>query len=138
MVQSIYPVLMTEKLQESCEFYKRILGFSETFSSGWYVSLLHPDGNELALIDARHETIPESCRGAVRGMILNIEVDDAARMYREITERNDIPVLLALRDEDFGQRHFMVQDPNDIIVDVIEVIPPSEEFQAHYQNGEMQ
>jgi uncharacterized glyoxalase superfamily protein PhnB len=129
---------MTEKLNESCLFYKTYFNFAETFSSEWYISLLHPDGFELALIDARHETIPASYRGLVKGMILNIEVDNAAQMYKDITEKTDRILIMPLRDEVYGQRHFMVQDPNDIIIDVIEAIPPGEEFQDNYKTGEIQ
>jgi ribonucleotide monophosphatase NagD (HAD superfamily) len=36
--------------------------------------------------------------------------------------------LQALRDEAFGQRHFITCDPNGVLIDVIKPIPPSEEF----------
>jgi hypothetical protein len=38
-----------------------------------------------------------------------------------------------LRDEAFGQRHFITRDPAGVMIDVIKVIPPSEEFAAQYQ-----
>lgn len=38
-------------------------------------------------------------------------------------------------NEDYGQRHFMVQDPNDVLIDIIELIPPVEEFQSNYTGG---
>lgn len=37
-----------------------------------------------------------------------------------------------IRDEVFGQRHFMIESPGHTIVDVIQVIPPSEEFSQNY------
>ena len=43
-----------------------------------------------------------------------------------------LPMLLPLRDEDFGQRHFITQDPNGVLIDVIKPIPPSAEFAAQY------
>ena len=136
MVRSVYPVLMTEKLKESCEFYKTYFSFTETFSTDWYVSLRHPDGSELALIDARHETIPAPCRTVVNGMILNIEVDDATEIYKDLCKKNKTIILMPIQDEDYGQRHFMVQDPNQIVIDVIEEIAPGKEFQDSYVNGE--
>ena len=36
------------------------------------------------------------------------------------------------KDEDFGQRHFIVEGPNKILIDVIQPIPPSEEFLKNY------
>jgi hypothetical protein len=38
-----------------------------------------------------------------------------------------------LRDETFGQRHFITKDPNGVLIDVIKPIPPSTEFAAQYQ-----
>ena len=132
MVKSIYPVFMTEKLGESALFYKTYFGFVETFSSDWYMSLKHPDGGELALIDATHKSVFAEYRSNVRGLILNIEVDNATQMYDDIRKQNNSIVIMELRDEAWGQRHFMVQDPNGILVAVIEEIPPSEEFQKNY------
>ena len=46
-----------------------------------------------------------------------------------------IPMLLSLRDEDFGQRHFITSDPNGVLIDIIEPIPASAEFAASYVTG---
>ena len=43
-----------------------------------------------------------------------------------------LPILLGLRDEAFGQRHFIAAGPNDVLIDVIKPIPPSEDFAARY------
>ncbi|MGL5434376.1 MAG: VOC family protein [Lachnospiraceae bacterium] len=136
MLRSVYPVIFTEKLEESSLFYKTIFGFTEAFSSDWYVSLSHPDGCELALIDAQHETIPEPNRKLVQGMILNIEVDNATQMFTDISDKSEKIIIMPLQDEAYGQRHFMVQDPNNVIIDIIESIPPSEEYQDSYHTGE--
>ncbi len=37
-----------------------------------------------------------------------------------------------LRDEEFGQRHFMAVDPNGLLVDVYQPIPFSDAFAAAY------
>ena len=43
-----------------------------------------------------------------------------------------LPSLIPLRDEAFGQRHFITADPNDVLIDVIKPIPPSAEFAELY------
>ena len=43
-----------------------------------------------------------------------------------------LPILRSLRDEAFGQRHFITKDPNGVLIDVIKPIPPSAEFLAQY------
>ncbi|TIL77909.1 MAG: glyoxalase, partial [Mesorhizobium sp.] len=40
--------------------------------------------------------------------------------------------LRSLRDEPFGQRHFITSDPNGVLIDVIKPIPLSPEFQAQF------
>jgi hypothetical protein len=46
-----------------------------------------------------------------------------------------LPILLSLRDEDFGQRHFITGDPNGVLIDIIKPIPPSAEYEAGYLTG---
>ncbi|MNR60687.1 hypothetical protein D3C85_1822330 [compost metagenome] len=43
-----------------------------------------------------------------------------------------LPILLPLRDEAFGQRHFITVDPSGVMLDIIQPIPPSPEFAALY------
>lgn len=44
-------------------------------------------------------------------------------------------ILLSLRDEDFGQRHFITADPNGVLIDIIKPIRPSAEYAAQYAEG---
>ena len=37
-------------------------------------------------------------------------------------------IVYPLRDEVWGQRHFMAKDPNGLLVDVVQLIPPAPEF----------
>jgi len=135
-MNSFYPVLMTDKLQETVHFYRNHLGFEATFESDWYISLKEPSGHEIALIDAKHSTIPQDRQTAVAGLILNVEVDDAERMYKKLVIEAGIAPLGDLRDEEYGQRHFIVSDPNGVLLDIIQYIPPSEEFMAMYHKSD--
>ena len=53
----------------------------------------------------------------------------------EIAQAAGLPILLPLRDEAFGQRHFITRDPNGVLIDIIKPIPPSGEFAAQYEAG---
>jgi len=59
-----YPVICTEKLQESMEYYVDNYGFTTTFISDWYISMKTQQlpSFELALLDYRHPSIPEQYR----------------------------------------------------------------------------
>ncbi len=130
-LSSFYPVLCTDQLAATRDFYVGLFGFEVTFEADWYVSLRRDGepGYELAILDASHPTIPPSYRQAtVRGLLLNFEVDDVDAEYRRlVTDGGHAPVL-PLRSEDFGQRHFIIADPAGSLVDVITEIPPSPAF----------
>ncbi|MEU9332924.1 VOC family protein [Streptomyces sp. NPDC048290] len=128
---SFYPVIGTTRLAQSHDFYTRLMGFETTFEADWYVSL-RLDAYELALLDHTHPTIPEGYRRPAQGLLLNFEVPDVDAQWERLVVREGLRPLLPLRDEDFGQRHFIVADPNDVLIDVISPIAPTAEFAAQY------
>lgn len=133
-INSLYPVIASEKLQESKDFYTRYFPFEVTFENDWYISLILPGENcfQLALLDPRHESIPEEFREAISGgMLLNFEVDNVDAEYERFVQAG-LPIHLDLRSEDWGQRHFITEDPNGILIDMIKLIPPSEEYAKQY------
>lgn len=130
-LQSFYPVIQTTKVAECRDFYVRHFDFELTFDSDWYVSLRR-GRHELAFLAAGHDTAPESGRGAVSGLILNLEVEDANAEHARLVSESGLPVEQQLRDEVFGQRHFILRDPAGVLVDVIQPIPPTPEFAAQY------
>lgn len=132
-VASYYPVIMTDRVAETTAFYQRHFGFEPAFESDWYVHLASP-GNasvNLAILDGSHDTIPASGRGKVSGLLLNFEVEDVDAEHARLADAG-LPILLSLRDEAFGQRHFITCDPNGVLIDIITPIAPSGEFAAQY------
>lgn len=135
-LNSFYPVIQTEQVASTSAFYVEHFGFEIVFQSDWYVSLKAAHGStpfELAILDPRHETIPASFQASVKGLILNFEVDDVNAEYERLNERAKLPLHLELRDEEFGQRHFITSDPSGVLIDIISIIPPSEAFSHQYQ-----
>ncbi|WP_239311876.1 VOC family protein [Plantactinospora mayteni] len=137
MLTSFYPVICTSRLAESRDFYTRLLGFEPTFEADWYVSLRRPGpaAYELALLDHDHPTLPEAYRAPVRGLLLNFEVTDVDAEWRRLVLEAGLPAELELRSEDFGQRHFIVADPNGVLIDVITPIPPTGAYAEQYVEG---
>lgn len=132
---SFYSVILTDQISLSASFYTEYFGFEIVFESDWYVSLKCPQGNvpyELALLDAAHSTIPAAFRNKVQGLILNFEVDDVVAEYARLITKEKLPLHLELRDEEFGQRHFITSDPSGVLIDIITVIPPSDSFIDQY------
>ncbi|HHG90124.1 MAG TPA: glyoxalase [Devosia sp.] len=128
-----YPVIMTEDVLGTSAFYVDNFRFKPQFESDWYIHLQSSEDKmvNLAILDGQHETVPEVARGRVGGLILNFEVEDVDVEYARV-EQAGLPVLLQLRNEPFGQRHFITRDPNGVLIDVIKPIPPSKEFLAQF------
>ncbi len=133
-ISSYYPVLMTDAVQSTARFYEQHFGFERAFDSDWYVHLTMPNdtGVNLAILDKDHATIPPGGRGTtVGGLLINFEVTDVDLEYARL-KGEGLPILLDLRDEDFGQRHFITADPNGVLIDIIMPIAPSAAFAAQY------
>jgi catechol 2,3-dioxygenase-like lactoylglutathione lyase family enzyme len=128
-----YPVLLTDRVTETARFYCDHFRFAPTFESDWYIHLQSAEDPavNIAILAADHETIPEAGRGRVSGLLINFEVDDVDSEFAR-AEAAGLPILLPLRDEPFGQRHFITRDPAGVLIDIITPIPPSPEFLAQY------
>ena len=132
-----YPVLMTDRVADTARYYEQHFRFTRLFDSNWYVHLqsLEDASVNLAILDGDHATIPEAARGGrAAGVLLNFEVEDASAEYQRVLDQG-LDVQLALRDEAFGQRHFIVKDPNGVLIDVIQPIAPDEAFLTQYAAG---
>ena len=133
-LSSLYPVICSSRIREARAFYTGLMGFEITFEADWYVSLRRREEPryELALLDHTHPTLPEAYRAPVRGLLLNFEVEDVDAEWERLVVRGGLKPELELRDEDFGQRHFIVADPDGVLIDVITEIAPSEEYADQY------
>ncbi|WP_350349205.1 VOC family protein [Agromyces sp. G08B096] len=132
MPTGCYPVLCTTDVAASAAFYREHFGFAATFEADWYVSLRHPEsGHELALLDPAHESVPAGYGIPAAGVLVNLELDDVDEVAARLTAAG-VPVVQALRDEPFGQRHVIVRDPGGVLVDVITEIEPAPEFLAAF------
>ncbi len=131
-----YPVLMTNDVAKTAAFYVEHLGFAPLFTADWYVHLQSVDdpGVNLGIVAAGHDTVPESHREPARGLLLNFEVESPDAIYERVVAAK-LRVVRTLRDEPFGQRHFIFEGPDGVLLDVIKPIPPSAEYAALYASS---
>ena len=131
-----YPVIQTDDVEGTAAFYISNFHFKPVFESDWYSHLQssEDEGVNLAILKFDHETIPEVGRGKSSGLILNFEIGDVDSEHERLRTAG-VEIIQELRDETFGQRHFIARDPNGVLIDVIKPIPPSEEFLAQYAEG---
>jgi uncharacterized glyoxalase superfamily protein PhnB len=123
-------------MKGSVAFYIEHFTFEIAFENEWYTHLTmsgNPHVN-LAVMDSTHESVPESFRNKAQGILLNFELDDVDSFYSECKSKT-LNIILELRDEPWGQRHFIISDPSGVMIDVIKLIEPSEEFKLSYKTN---
>lgn len=128
VVRSIHPVVVVDNVDATQAFYTDLFGLPTTFDADWFVQLRAeaPGAVELAAVQAGHPTVPSHWKTAGH-VLVTVEVDDATAA-RTRAEQLGLKPVMELRNESFGQRHFMVTDPDGVLVDVVEYlfIPDSE------------
>jgi len=65
------------------------------------------------------------------GVIFSLEVEDVDSAFA-IAKSKSLNITLELRSEDWGQRHFCIQDPNGIYLDIVQSFEPTEEYKSDY------
>jgi catechol 2,3-dioxygenase-like lactoylglutathione lyase family enzyme len=135
-LEALYPVMMSADPPRTAAFYRELLGLEPTFASDWYVSLAAPGGNpQFATVRRDHDSVPAAYRAAPAGTLVTVEVDDADAVHARAAAMG-APIELELRDEAWGQRHFMARDPDGVLVDVVQGISPAPEFAALYAEAQ--
>lgn len=131
--KSLYPLLQVRDVAASAQFYRRHFDFAPVFESDWYVHLRGGAGpQELALIAYDHDTIPPEGRRGTSGLVLSVEVEDAAAWAQRL-EAAGVRIVQGLRDEVFGQRHVIAADPDQVLLDIITPIDPDPGWLAQQQ-----
>jgi predicted enzyme related to lactoylglutathione lyase len=110
----------SDDIEQTAGFYQELFGFAIIFrNDDWYIQLAAPGNTAVhfGLIRRNSSFLPQPLQLPAQGIIFTIQVDDVASVYQEVKKRGH-PIVQALRDEEFGQRHFLMRDPNGLIVNV--------------------
>jgi len=126
-----YPTIVTDKLQSSREFYTRHFGFNTVFENEWYLHLISDTGIRLTFLLPDHPTQPEHFHKALtgNGMFLNFEVENAEAEYNKL-KKNGVRIITKIVSETWGQKHFVIKDPNGLKIDIFQEIQPTEEYEV--------
>lgn len=76
-----------------------------------------------------HETQPPIFQPKFegKGMFYTIEIDNADQELEKLLKAG-VKISLSVRDEPWGERHFAIEDPNGIVINVSQPIPPTGEY----------
>ncbi len=133
VANSSFPVFTVNNLEKAKAFYLDYFGFHAVFENEWYLHLVTDSGIQVGFLLPDQPTQPDIFRKSYNGngVIFSLEVEDADAAYSEARQKA-LDVVLELRSEDWGQRHFCIQDPNGIYLDIVQAITSSEDYQQAY------
>ncbi|MBK8389347.1 MAG: VOC family protein [Saprospiraceae bacterium] len=113
--------IVTSKLAESKEFYTKVLGFGVTFENEFYLLMHTPNKEaEISFLLPEHPSqqpfFHQPFQG--QGIYLTIELEDVDSLYLTL-KKQGIDIKIDIRDEPWGDRHFAIEDPNGIGIDLV-------------------
>jgi len=131
--KSSFPVFIVKDLDAAKSFYTGNLGFDVAFSGDWYIHLVSKSGVQVGFMLPDQPTQPTIFQKAYsdEGVIFSLEVEDADSAFA-VAKSKSLHIVLELRSEDWGQRHFCIQDPNGVYLDIVQSFEPTEEYQSNY------
>ncbi len=130
---SSFPVFIVANLDAAKAYYTASFDFTIVFENEWYLHLVSASGVQIGFMRPDQSTQPALFHPAYegRGVIFSLEVEDVEAAYTDAREQG-LNIVLELRSEDWGQRHFCVEDPNGIHLDVVQAIDPTAEYEESY------
>lgn len=117
--------IVTSKFTETKDFYTKYLDFGITFENDFYL-MMHTPGHESEISfllpdhPSQQALFHQPFTG--QGMYFTIEVDNVDEVYKKLKSRG-VVMKIELRDEPWGDRHFAIQDPNGIGIDIVTYSP---------------
>lgn len=118
--------IITNKIEETKNFYTENLGFGVTFENEFYLLMHTPGGHaQLSFLLPDHPSQQPLFQTAFNGegMYLTIEVEDVDALYQAVKSRG-VDIKIDIRDEPWGDRHFAIQDSNGIGIDLVKYTAP--------------
>ena len=119
--------IITAKLLESKKFYTEVLNFGVTFENEFYLLLHTPNKeSEISFVLPNHASQQPLFHKPFggQGIYLTIEVEDVDSLYAELKKKG-VGIKIELRNEDWGDRHFAITDPNGVNIDLVKFSNPT-------------
>ncbi len=130
-IKRVDSTISTSKLRESKEFYMNHFAFRLVYESDWYIELIAADNPAIGI----SFTLPQREAGEFfnKGLIISFEVDDADAEYHRL-KASGLKIVQDLVDKPWGERSFVVDDPNGVHLYIYKSIPPTPEYKAIYDS----
>ena len=128
-VDAMFPVMVTDNLQAVKQFYETVFGLKAVFfDANFYLHLISANGNiQLGFLAPNLANQPGFLHPnmVADGFVISLEVQNAALAFAEAQKMN-LNIVMDLKREEWGQIHFMLQDPAGFRIDVVEHVGAAE------------
>ena len=128
--KSSFPVFTVRDLHKAKSFYTENFDFDVVFAGDWYIHLISKSGVQVGFLLPDQPTQPPIFHKPYsgEGVIFSLEVEDADTAFAAAKSKS-LNIVLELRSEDWGQRHFCIHGIN---LDIVQSFEPGEEYQSDY------
>ena len=118
-IMRILTNICSDDLQKSKNFYVELLEFRVKYDSDWYIQLCSPENPEIeyGIIQRDHSLVPTEYQNLPTGMYVTFVVDNVDVIYEKAIDMG-LVILQKPHNEFYGQRRFLLQDPNGCLIDV--------------------
>lgn len=118
-----YPIICSQKFEKTVAFYEDYFDFTPEFEMHGFVILKRQNWNNmyLAIIDSKHSALPDAYKKPAQGIILNYPVKNADD-FHNYAYHEGLSLMSEPKDALCGRKHFYIEDPNNILIDVAENI----------------
>ncbi|MEZ9229596.1 VOC family protein [Vibrio amylolyticus] len=120
---AMFPVMVAADLEKIKTFYETFFGFQSVYyQEDFYLHLVSMDtGVQLGFLVPDHPSQPEFLHRLFdpQGYVISLEVPNAVAAYEQAQSFN-MTFSMPLKEEEWGQVHFMVEDPAGINIDIVQ------------------
>jgi predicted enzyme related to lactoylglutathione lyase len=121
----VVPNVSSNLFQASRDFYMQMFDLVVSVEhDDWYLQLMPPDNPaiNIGFVKPDHELFAGRTEPAGSyALVLTIHVDDVDEAYLR-AQKIGAEIAAEIRDEEYGQRHFLVVDPNGLLLNVMSTI----------------
>jgi catechol 2,3-dioxygenase-like lactoylglutathione lyase family enzyme len=118
--------LTVDDVPASSKFLASHFGFAERIAADGFASLHHDDsGPDIVFLRRGLGVLPTDLRERrAEGVIVAFVVDDLSAEETRLRAEG-VPITEPIREEPWGERLFMVTDPNGIVYELVEWLRPT-------------
>lgn len=114
----------SEAFVASRDFYAAMFDFVVSVDmDDWYLQLMPESDSRLNIgfVKPDHALFAGRTSSGTHGVVLTIHVDNVDEAYKR-AKRLGAEIAAEIRNEDYGQRHFLVVDPNGLLLNVMSTL----------------